>query len=296
MLLPKTDADRRHRGALLTAIRETKESLSRRTTTALTIPSLDHDSHLTRDELDAIAGPMLERTVAVTRETRVLRDADLDISQVTGVFLVGAASRMPLVATMLHRELGIAPTAVEQPELAVSEGALASAPSEQPEPHSNATASSAGAQTNARPQGHVDQAPLDPATDTAAVLPPHRPIPPLGRVRPVLWLTLAAFMVPALFCMFAFDESQYWYWTLPLALVVLPIAAVIALLTQSPYAVGAYGLLLIATCVLAAMVDQEELVSSPRCRSHWRQLGYSVCGGVPRCGCAPLWRRCSSSA
>src|SRR5207247_1810164 len=39
-------------------------------------------------------------------------------------FLVGGASRIPLVATLLHRALGEPPLAIEQPELVVAEGSL----------------------------------------------------------------------------------------------------------------------------------------------------------------------------
>jgi hypothetical protein len=44
-----------------------------------------------------------------------------------GVLLVGGSSRIPLVATLLHRAFGVPPTVFEQPELVVAEGALAAA-------------------------------------------------------------------------------------------------------------------------------------------------------------------------
>ncbi|MFG1928692.1 hypothetical protein [Cryptosporangium sp. NPDC048952] len=40
------------------------------------------------------------------------------------MFLVGGACRMPLVATLLHREFGIAPILSDSPELVVASGAL----------------------------------------------------------------------------------------------------------------------------------------------------------------------------
>ncbi|GAA2366041.1 hypothetical protein [Dactylosporangium salmoneum] len=43
---------------------------------------------------------------------------------VAGLYLVGGSSRIPLVATMLHETLGIAPVVAEQPELVVAEGSL----------------------------------------------------------------------------------------------------------------------------------------------------------------------------
>ncbi|THV23463.1 Hsp70 family protein [Glycomyces paridis] len=119
---PETPADRRSRAALLEEVRLAKERLSRVTATDLTLPLLEQDVHLTRDELERVAEPLLRRTVRITQG--VIRESGLAPDQVTGLFLVGAASRTPLAATMLHRELGIAPSAIEQPELAVSEGGL----------------------------------------------------------------------------------------------------------------------------------------------------------------------------
>ena len=46
------------------------------------------------------------------------------LAMMGGVFLVGGASRIPLVATLLHRALGEPPLAIEQPELVVAEGSL----------------------------------------------------------------------------------------------------------------------------------------------------------------------------
>ena len=135
---PESPADRRHRAALLEEVRLAKERLSRVTATDLTVPLLDFDVHLTRDELEGVAAPLLRRTVRITQG--VIRESGLDAARVAGLFLVGAASRMPLVATLLHRELGIVPSAIEQPELAVSEGGLIapalafSPPSPQPSP------------------------------------------------------------------------------------------------------------------------------------------------------------------
>jgi len=53
-----------------------------------------------------------------------MRRAGLDADAAAGVFLVGGASRMPLVATLLHRIVGIPPLVVEQPELVVAEGSV----------------------------------------------------------------------------------------------------------------------------------------------------------------------------
>jgi molecular chaperone DnaK (HSP70) len=119
---PSDPADVRHRTAFMDEVRLAKERLSRSTATDLTIPLLDLDAHLTHDELEQVCTPLVSRTIRVTQG--VIRESGLTKELVSGLFLVGAASRMPLVATLLHRELGIAPAAIEQPELAVSEGGL----------------------------------------------------------------------------------------------------------------------------------------------------------------------------
>ncbi|MEU5153678.1 Hsp70 family protein [Glycomyces sp. NPDC021274] len=119
---PTEPADLRHRTAFTEEVRQAKERLSRSASTELTIPLLDIDAHLTREELEQVCAPLVERTIRVTQG--VIRESGLAKEQIAALFLVGAASRMPLVATLLHRELGIAPSAIEQPELAVSEGGL----------------------------------------------------------------------------------------------------------------------------------------------------------------------------
>jgi hypothetical protein len=65
---------------------------------------------------------VIAQTVEVTRA--VMRWADLAEGRLAGVFLVGGASRIPLVATMLHRALDEAPVVIEQPELVVAEGSI----------------------------------------------------------------------------------------------------------------------------------------------------------------------------
>jgi cyclophilin family peptidyl-prolyl cis-trans isomerase/Ethanolamine utilization protein EutJ (predicted chaperonin) len=150
---PQTTADRRHRIAWLEEVRQAKERLSRQASVELTVPLLDLDVHLTRDELETVARPLLQRTVRIAQG--VIRESGLRPDQLTALFLVGAASRMPLVATMLHQELGIAPATIEQPELAVSEGALNAVPLTQTTP-----------QPQFLPPAHLTPAPA-PAQDPA---------------------------------------------------------------------------------------------------------------------------------
>jgi actin-like ATPase involved in cell morphogenesis len=122
LIEPETVSDRRAQRQLWDDVRVAKERLSRTQSADLVVPLLNLEVHLTRDELEKLARPVLDQTVQVTRS--LLRWADLPEGRLAGVFLVGGASRIPLVATLLHRELGEAPVVIEQPELVVAEGSI----------------------------------------------------------------------------------------------------------------------------------------------------------------------------
>jgi hypothetical protein len=118
---PVTLAQWRARRQFWDDVRGAKEMLSRTALAPVPVPGVEHAVHLTRDELEAAVGPLLRRGVAET-ET-VIRAAGLAPTELAGLFLIGGSSRVPLVARLLHSELGIAPTVLEQPELPVAEGA-----------------------------------------------------------------------------------------------------------------------------------------------------------------------------
>ncbi|GIG66483.1 Hsp70 family protein [Phytomonospora endophytica] len=115
---PRDKHERRQRRMLADDVREAKENLSSTTTAELYLPLLDRDVHLTRDELDALARDQIRATAVLAAKLATAH------GKVAAVFLVGGASRMPLVATELLRATGIAPVVVEQPELVVAGGAL----------------------------------------------------------------------------------------------------------------------------------------------------------------------------
>ncbi|WP_327004043.1 Hsp70 family protein [Dactylosporangium sp. NBC_01737] len=140
----QSPADRRHRRHLWDDARAAKEQLSRGTTADLAVPVLDVDAHLTREEYETIARPWLERTVRLTRDT--IAASRVPVDHLTGVFLVGGASRTPLVATMLHRTLRLAPVVIEQPELVVAHGGLVTlaAPQRPAPPPTSRSTTSAG--------------------------------------------------------------------------------------------------------------------------------------------------------
>jgi molecular chaperone DnaK (HSP70) len=122
---PRGPADLRDRQLVWTEVRAAKEMLSRAAVAPVRIPGNERSTHLTREELDAAAWPLVDRAVDETARTLYrcgVRPADLD-----AVLLVGGSSRLPLVASRLHARLGVVPIVPEQPELPVAYGALAAA-------------------------------------------------------------------------------------------------------------------------------------------------------------------------
>ncbi|MGW0435459.1 WD40 domain-containing protein [Micromonospora sp. NPDC003197] len=119
---PQTPTDLRAQQLLWRDARIAKEQLSRHATAELHVPLVETVVHVTRDEFETMARPHLDRTVDLT--AALLRDIGVSRGHIAGVFLVGGSSRVPLVASLLHRALRIAPTALDSPELVVAEGAL----------------------------------------------------------------------------------------------------------------------------------------------------------------------------
>jgi molecular chaperone HscA len=118
---PVTLAQWRARRQFWEDVRGAKEMLSRTAVAPVPVPGVEHAVHLTREEFEAVAGPLLHRAVA--EAGTVIGAAGVAPRELAGLFLVGGSSRVPLVARLLHGELGIAPTVLEQPELPVAEGA-----------------------------------------------------------------------------------------------------------------------------------------------------------------------------
>jgi hypothetical protein len=136
---PATTTDRRARRLLWDDVRGAKEALSRTSSSTIVIPLLDEDAPLGREQLEQLARPILDRSVAATASA--LRDGGVRPAELACVFLVGGASRIPLAATLLHTAFGVAPTVIEQPEMVVAEGSL----------HVSAGASAMDAGTDATP-------------------------------------------------------------------------------------------------------------------------------------------------
>ncbi|MGA5303375.1 Hsp70 family protein [Nucisporomicrobium flavum] len=129
---PVTLAQWRARRQLWDDVRGAKEMLSRAGEAPVPVPGLEHALRLTRAELEMVAGPLVRRGVAEAEA--VVKAAGLVPADLAGLFLVGGSSRVPLVARLLHSELGVAPTVIEQPELPVAEGAILAVPEQRDTP------------------------------------------------------------------------------------------------------------------------------------------------------------------
>jgi hypothetical protein len=151
---PASAEDRRCRRLLWDDARTAKERLSRSPSADVTVPLVEMDVHVTRQEVEERVRPLLDQTVRITQGA--MRWARLAEGRIAGVFLVGGSSRMPLVATLLHRALGEAPVAIEQPELVVAEGSV--------------LAASAAVPVGAGPAPGPAAAPVSPARSAATVV------------------------------------------------------------------------------------------------------------------------------
>ncbi|MBO0871694.1 MAG: Hsp70 family protein, partial [Micromonosporaceae bacterium] len=101
--------------------RAAKEALSSTSSTMVLVPGWDREVLVTRTEFERAASGLLARTVQLTES--VMDVAGVDRHRLT-VLLVGGGTRVPLVATLLHRALHLPPVVLDQPELVVAEGAL----------------------------------------------------------------------------------------------------------------------------------------------------------------------------
>jgi molecular chaperone HscA len=122
---PGPQSEQRERRQFWDDVRAAKEMLSRSSSAPVHVPGMDSALHLTRDELERIAGPLIDRAVDETR--RVVRASGVEPATLAGLFLVGGSSRIPLVASRLHARFGLAATVPEQPELPVAYGGLIAA-------------------------------------------------------------------------------------------------------------------------------------------------------------------------
>ncbi|PVZ07865.1 type VII secretion-associated protein [Actinomycetospora cinnamomea] len=117
-----TLADRRHRQVLLDDVRAAKETLSDAEQAAVPLPGRTTAAWLSRGELTDVLRPALRGVVDLLAET--LADAGTGPEHLDGVWLTGGGARMPLLAGLVHRELGVPATVAPEPRLVVARGAL----------------------------------------------------------------------------------------------------------------------------------------------------------------------------
>ncbi|MDR7275260.1 Hsp70 family protein [Catenuloplanes atrovinosus] len=119
LLSPTSSADRRAARRLRDDVRQAKEALSGTSSATVRVPLLDQDVVITRQRLEAVAGPILERAVAASGSA--LRAAG---AVPAAVVMIGGGGRMPLAATLLHRALQVPPVLLADPELAIARGGI----------------------------------------------------------------------------------------------------------------------------------------------------------------------------
>jgi len=121
LLRPESTADRRARRSLWEDVRAAKETLSRHPQTEVPMPEPFDDVLVTRGELEALIRPSVLRSVELLGDT--VRTAGTAPDKLAGIYLVGGASRIPLVATLIADRLRLVPVSLDQPETAVALGA-----------------------------------------------------------------------------------------------------------------------------------------------------------------------------
>ena len=98
-----------------------KIALSTTDSSRVTVPSLGLDSTLTRDILNRLVEPLVQRTLVPVRQA--LEDAGVPVERVDGVILVGGATRLPRIKEAVRDLFGKPIYDSVDPDLVVAEGA-----------------------------------------------------------------------------------------------------------------------------------------------------------------------------
>jgi molecular chaperone DnaK len=123
-LLDPSDLDSRRDAAdLRTEVQRAKETLSEVTACQLWVPGIKRDVQITRSELEDLIGDDVAATVDALE--MALSEAGVTANDLAGIYLVGGSSRIPLVADMIWRRLGVKPSVQDNPKSVVATGAAA---------------------------------------------------------------------------------------------------------------------------------------------------------------------------
>ena len=126
LLRPESVEDRIAQRELREAVRVVKEKLSTQQMATVPMPEPFENVDVTRTELDALIRPNLLRGAELL--DRTITQAGLVAGNLLGAYLVGGASRMPLVTKVTGEHLELRPISVPAPETAVALGALDAEP------------------------------------------------------------------------------------------------------------------------------------------------------------------------
>lgn len=116
--------------------RRAKEALSNDTdaTISVSIPGVQTDVRLTREEFEQMVRPRITETVKAL--LRTIASAGIGLDDVSRVLLVGGSSRMPIVAQVLRESIGRPVSVDADPKMTIAIGAAYSAmPVGDPQPH-----------------------------------------------------------------------------------------------------------------------------------------------------------------
>jgi molecular chaperone HscA len=113
--------------AVLDAARAAKEALTTANETTVTafLPAGNWQGGLSREKLDELVRPVLARCAPPVR--RAIRDAGVAVEELSGVILVGGATRMPIVRRFVADLFGKEPLADIDPDEVVALGAAVQA-------------------------------------------------------------------------------------------------------------------------------------------------------------------------
>jgi tetratricopeptide (TPR) repeat protein len=118
---PTTPQDRLSLNNLWEDARVARDALARRSAAAVYVSGLDTEVYLSREDFDSAASAPLNRTAHLTMQ--MIRTAGREVGDLAGMFLLGAAARIPLAATILHRVIGVPPTVADAGDTIAAEGA-----------------------------------------------------------------------------------------------------------------------------------------------------------------------------
>ena len=125
--------DPRTQRQILTAAEAVKQRLSEHDVASLRI-EVDlngsvraYERAVTRDELEVLAAPLVDRTIERCRQAMALAERGLRGKPIDAVILVGGMTRMPLVRRRVAEHFGIEPTTAIDPDRAVALGAAVQA-------------------------------------------------------------------------------------------------------------------------------------------------------------------------